>query len=280
MAGGLTSEQVEQFHRDGFFSPRECLAPGEVRHYRKCLEDFEASRGTNIPSLSILYKYKLHLRFPWVNEIARHPAILGAVEDLIGPDILIFTSAIFIKEPHSPAITAWHQDATYFGLEKPETANAWVALSVASQESGCLEFIPGSHTRGQLRHGTEQVSNSANSRGQTIVEPFDKQNSVSTPLRPGEFSLHNSLVMHSSPPNRSDDRRIGLAFFYISPGTRHTGSRRMSALLVRGEDTHGHYDLESHPAAETDPATQTAHEEAVFRYREAHAEQVERVSAS
>ena len=61
------------------------------------------------------------------------PGILDAVESLIGLNILVFTSTFFIKEANSPTFAAWHQDATYFGIEPYEHVTAWVALSAATE---------------------------------------------------------------------------------------------------------------------------------------------------
>ena len=100
--------------------------------------------------------------------------ILDAVESLIGPDILVYTSTFFIKEPHSPTFAAWHQDATYFGLTPHEHVTAWVALTDATAEAGCMEVVSSRGAPRQLRHAALGLADSINGGGQAIVEAFDE----------------------------------------------------------------------------------------------------------
>ncbi|PYN12007.1 MAG: phytanoyl-CoA dioxygenase, partial [Candidatus Rokuibacteriota bacterium] len=207
--------------------------------------------------------------------LARHPAILGAVEDLIGPDILVYTSTWFIKEPESAAIAAWHQDATYFGLRPYVHATAWLALTDATAGNGCMEFLPGSHRLGQLPHRAGVVASSVNRAGQAVVGQVDDAPAVHAPLRAGEFSLHHTLLLHRSQPNRSSGRRIGLAISYVPTHVRHLGVvHKTPAMLVRGVDTFGHFTLEPAPAADLDASARAAYERSYDGYRAAYAEQV------
>lgn len=280
MSGKLSAEQIEGFQRDGFVTPLSAFTTEKAAYYRRCLEDFEASQGAPLSELGIFYQYKTHMLFGWAEEAVSHPAVLDAVESLIGPDLLVFTSRFFIKEPGSPGITAWHQDATHFGFAAPASVAAWVAFSDAPPESGCVEFLPGSHKLGQLQHKSKVYPDSISGSGQTIVAPFDKSNPAPAPLRAGEFSLHHSLCIHSSQRNESAGRRIGLSIHYVSPAVAHLGSRRIMTTLVRGRDAHGRYDPEPRPAADFDDAARAAHEEAFHRYRANYAEQEERHAAA
>jgi ectoine hydroxylase-related dioxygenase (phytanoyl-CoA dioxygenase family) len=210
-----------------------------------------------------------------VNDLLRHPAILDAVEGLIGPDILVFTCTWFIKEPESAAIAAWHQDATYFGLRPHRHVTAWVALTDATAESGCMEFLPGSHEGGQRPHLSGVVPESVNRAQQAVDGAVDDAPAVLAPLRAGEFSLHHTLTLHRSAPNRSRDRRIGLGISYIPTHVRHQSTtHKAPATLVRGVDRFGHFELEPAPAADLDPAAQAAFARSYESYRAAYAEQV------
>src|SRR5207244_8402328 len=115
------------------------------------------------------YRSRTYVLLTWMHALAWHPAILEAVESLIGPNILVFTSTWFIKEPESTAIAAWHQDATYFGLRPYVHVTAWLALTEATAENGCMEFLPGSHGRGQMPHRAGVVAGSVNRAGQAVV---------------------------------------------------------------------------------------------------------------
>jgi non-haem Fe2+, alpha-ketoglutarate-dependent halogenase len=204
----LTEAEVAAFWRDGFHFPVRVLESVEARLYRDALEAHEAQSGGPIASNR---RHKVHLLFTWAAELVRHPRILDAVEDLIGPDILCWGSSFFIKEARNPAFVSWHQDATYWGLDPDDVVTAWVAFSDAPVESGAMEFLPGSHRMGQLPHADTFHEHNLLSRGQEIAVEVDAEKAVKVPLRAGEMSLHHVKLAHYSGPNTTDDRRIGLA---------------------------------------------------------------------
>jgi ectoine hydroxylase-related dioxygenase (phytanoyl-CoA dioxygenase family) len=269
----LTEEGIAGYRRDGFVARVAAFSPDEAQALRRRLEAFEATLPPG--PVDRMWRRKLHVRLPWMRDLVGDARILDAVEDVLGPDILVFNSTFFIKEPRSESVTAWHQDATYFGLEPYEHVTAWVAFSAASGESGCMQFIAGSHRWGQLRHEARAVANSVNNGSQTISEPIDATAARLAPLEPGEFSLHHTLLVHQSESNRSADRRIGVGISYIPCRVRHTGSFRMGATLVRGVDRHGHFEHEPDPRLLSDEAAAAAHARAYRRYREGYEEQME-----
>jgi ectoine hydroxylase-related dioxygenase (phytanoyl-CoA dioxygenase family) len=101
-------------------------------------------------------------------------------------------------------------------------------------------------------------------RGQEIAVEVDESKAVSLMLEPGEMSLHHIKLVHGSAPNNSDDRRIGLAIRYIPTHVRQT-KQRDSAMLCRGVDRHGNFDLEPRPVRDMDEAAVRAHADAVDR---------------
>ena len=273
----LSSARVEQYARDGFLTPLPALTAEEAASCREKLEAFERAVGGPLtsPATDARYRSRTHVLLTWVHGLTRHPAILDAVESLIGPDILVYTSTWFIKEPESSAIAAWHQDATYFGLRPYVHVTAWLALTDATAENGCMEFLPGSHARGQLPHRAGVVASSVNRAGQSVVGDVDDTPAVHAPLRAGEFSLHHTLCLHRSQPNRSAGRRIGLAISYVPTHVQHLGVKHKApTMLVRGVDTFGHFDLEPAPAADLDEAARAAYARSAEGYRTAYAEQV------
>jgi len=274
MGRKLTDAQVAQYERDGFVFPIEGFGPAEARRYRDALEGFERAQGVE---LTKGHNFKPHLLFTWVDEIVHHPAVLDAVEDLIGPDIRLFHLSVWPKNAHDPAYVGWHQDATYFGLQPEVQVTAWVALTDASIEAGCMEVIPGSHKLGQLHHAEDATAqNNLLSRGQTITAEFDRGTTAFMPVRAGQFSLHHTLLVHNSRPNNSADRRIGLGISYIPTHVRCTSATRLSAMLVRGVDRYGHFDDEPRPTVDFGPAERAFHAEAVARFRASNVEQTKR----
>lgn len=257
----LAPAAIEQFRRDGFYFPVRIMTPAEARGYRDRLEDHERRSGGPLQSNM---RHKVHLLFRWANELVHHPKILDAVEDLLGPNLLCWTTNFFIKEANNPAFVSWHQDATYWGLDPDDVVTAWLAFSDAPIESGAMKFVPGSHRWAQLPHADTFHQDNLLSRGQEVAVAVDESKGVFVPLRAGEASLHHVKLVHGSEPNRTSDRRIGLAIRYIPPHVRQLKVRD-SAMLVRGSDTHGHYDLEPEPQADLDETALAAHRDAVNR---------------
>lgn len=271
----LTERQLQGYRWDGFAFPFRALTEKEATERLADLEAMEARIGAPLTSADLKWRGGSHYYAGWVNELARDPRVLDVVEDVIGPDILVFWSTFFIKEPKSAGFTAWHQDSTYFGLEPYEHVTAWLALSEASEEAGCMEVLSSRGQARQMRHAAARLANSLNGAGQVITEPLDDRDRTVMSLRAGEFSLHHTLCCHTSAPNRAAHRRVGLGISYIPTRVKPTGSLRLQAMLVRGEDRYGHFELLPGAAEPFDSAGVEVHERAYKRFRENYREQEE-----
>ncbi|MEM8855758.1 MAG: phytanoyl-CoA dioxygenase family protein [Pseudomonadota bacterium] len=252
----LSTDQVEHYRKEGYVFPIPAMTREEALAYRTALEDYEAQAGGPIQGN---LRHKTHLLFTWANEIARTPAILDAVESLLGPDILLWGSSFFIKEPGTDAFVSWHQDATYWGLDGSDVVTAWVALADAPVESGAMRFWPTSHLKQQIDHRDTFADDNLLSRGQEIAVDVPEAEGIDVPLKAGEMSLHHVLLVHGSRPNESADRRIGFALRYIPTRLGQTKTRDY-AMLVRGEDRYGHFAEEPAPTADLDAAALAAHQ--------------------
>ena len=252
----------ESYQRDGYYFPIPVLSADEVRECRGRLEAFEAEHQ----GLPERYRFKTYLVWTWLDRLIRHPRILDAVEAVIGPDILCWSTDFFIKEPHDPGYVSWHQDSTYWGLEPPDVVTAWLGLTDSTDENGCVRVVPGSHLQGQVTHHDTFGEDNLLSRGQEVMVEVDESEGVDLRLAAGEASLHHVLVVHGSRPNASSDRRIGVAFRYLPTHVRQTVGVRESAMLVRGIDEHGNFDLEPRPRDDFDEAALAAHADATQRF--------------
>ncbi len=272
----LTQPQVDAYNRDGFLYPFDALAPDELAESLAGLERFETGLGGPVAQAELKWRSHAFAHSPWFAKLALHPRILDAVEDIIGPDILIWTSTFFIKEPHSPTFAAWHQDGTYFGLAPQTSITAWVALSDASHEAGCMDAVSFKGQPRQMYHAPKRLEHSINRAGQEVMEPIDESGIRAMELKAGQFSLHHELAIHRSSPNNASHRRIGIGLNYIPTSVRTTSSVRMSAMLVRGTDAYGHFDPIDPPKAERDAAALAAHLQINSRYRDNYNEMVKR----
>jgi non-haem Fe2+, alpha-ketoglutarate-dependent halogenase len=270
----LTDANIVCYRANGYLYPIDALSPAEVARYREGLLRTEAHLGGSVMDVDRKYRGNLHLLCGWADSLIRHQTIVDVIEDLLGPDILLYTSRFFIKEPHSEEVAAWHQDSTYFGMRPYDHVTAWVALSDVTPASGPVEFAVGSHIRGQLLQRSGVVTNSVNTAGQVIVEWFDKSNIDAAVLRPGQFSLHHTCTVHQSAPNRSATRRIGIALSYVPTRVRHIGSARMPASLVRGVDRFGHFDLQPPPRVDFGAEESERHDRSFKAYIDSFNEQL------
>ncbi|HEX3862645.1 MAG TPA: phytanoyl-CoA dioxygenase family protein [Stellaceae bacterium] len=270
----LTPAQIEQYRYNGYLYPFRALSPVELAECNAGLARYEAWLGQPVNQSDRRWRSAGYVVLPWLDALARNPRILDVVEGLIGPDILVYTATFFIKEAASPTFAAWHQDATYFGLDPHEHVTAWVALSDAGEEAGCMEVVSAKGQPRQMHHAALRLAHSINGGGQAIVERFFDGESEVMALRAGEFSLHHTLCCHRSAPNRSAHRRVGIGISYIPAHCRLTGSVRMCARLVRGRDTGGNFDLIPRPEGELHPAALARHERVYTVYRDNYAEQV------
>jgi len=252
----LSAEQTRDFDRLGYHFPLRAFTPAQIAVYRSKLESFEQSHGG---TLSGQLRNKPHLLFTWADEIIRHPAILDAVEDVLGPDLLAWSSSFFTKDPKDPGYVSWHQDSTYWGLSEPDIVTAWVAFSDSVVENGCMRVIPATHVMDQLPHKDTFAENNMLTRGQEVQVNVDPALAVNVELQPGEFSLHHVRLVHGSDPNPSDRRRIGFAIRYVPTYVRQTAGPRDSATLVRGTDQYHHFDPEPRPQVDFGEVEQAVH---------------------
>ena len=265
----LTATHAADYHRQGYLPGRNLLSPTEAMSVRKACVRTCGVEIKDTPRRQANNRLKPYLLFRWAADLVRHPAILDCVEALIGPNIMVFHTTVWFKEPRSAKSVPWHQDATYFGLEPFKHVTAWVALTPSTEEMGCVVMLPGSHRQGQLAHTDKPDPNLMVSRGQTLEIDVDDSEEVSLTMAPGDVSFHHTFVVHRSDPNTSDDPRIGVGISYIPTHVRHIGETRLSASLVRGIDQYGHFDPEPAPDGDATATAIAVHRDALQRYRRA-----------
>lgn len=255
----LSPDQVAQYEKDGYVSPIRVFSPDIAAEFRSKLEVLEAAKGG---PLSGTLRFKPHLLYRFLDDLVYDSTVLDAVEDVIGPNILCWSSSFFTKEARDAGFVSWHQDSTYWGLSTPKVTTAWIALTPSTRANGCMRVIPGTHTADQLSHTDTHASDNMLSRGQVIDAEIDESAAIDIELQPGEMSLHHVRLVHGSEPNPTNDRRIGFAIRYIPPEVHQTNAKRDSAGLVRGIDNFGYFEHEPKPAADCDPEALAWHAKA------------------
>lgn len=249
----LTAEQVAEYENNGYLLPIDIFSSDEASQFRTELEAIE-KRASNSPEQNAAIRNDSNWVVPFFDELTRTPAIVDAVSSILGPDVLVLSVDLFIKEAKTKKFISWHQDLHYWGLDSDEEVTAWLALSPATPESGCMRYLPGSHKTIAEHKDTFADSNML-SRGQEIAVEVDESKTVYVELQPGQMSLHHGRMFHASTANRSDDRRIGIAMRFVTPAmSRAKQGDKLGAMLVRGEDRFGNFELAERPKAEFEPA--------------------------
>jgi non-heme Fe2+,alpha-ketoglutarate-dependent halogenase len=177
---------------------------------------------------------------------------LDPVEQLIGPDILLWNTIFWIKEAGAKSFVSWHQDTRYWGLSNDKVITAWLALSPASTAAGCMRVMPGTHIGEVLPHADKYHQANMLTRGQEITDGVNDDTAVFMPLAAGQISLHNYRLAHASGANTSGDRRIGISMHFMPTDTRQIVGDWDSAALVRGSDRFGHFSPTPVPAGDFD----------------------------
>ncbi|GGF28304.1 syringomycin biosynthesis enzyme [Aliidongia dinghuensis] len=246
---------AERFESQGFYAPIRAISTTEAADLRAKLETHERQHGL----LKGPWRHKTHLLFTWLDDLIRHPGILDAVEDILGPNLLVWGSSFFTKEAHDPSYVSWHQDSTYWGLDPADIVTAWVAFSESTAENGAMRVIPGSHKLDQLAHRDTFAEGNLLSRGQEIAVEVDEAQARMLELQPGEMSLHHVRLIHGSDPNPSEKRRIGFAIRYLPTHVRQVVGTHDSATLVRGVDAYGNFVPEERPLSDLSEAAIAFH---------------------
>ena len=231
---------AKKYEETGFLFPINVVGAEEINLIRKDFESAEKELAHDPKRLSLLRSYPAQL-LPLFDKLIRNENLVAAASAVLGPDLMVWSSGMFIKEASSPKIVTWHQDLTYWGLDNDEETTCWVALSKANKASGCMKFIPGSHKEKIVAHVDTFDDNNLLSRGQEIAVEVNEKESVEIELEAGQASMHHGHLFHASGPNKTNDRRIGCAIRYIKPSMKQLTGDASLVTLVSGVDKYGHF---------------------------------------
>ena len=233
----LTSNQLKQYEDEGFVSPIDIFSKKKAKEIRNEIELIEKDMPEELEKSG---RYNAHLISPLLDEVTHNSKILDAVESLIGKNILVCGTTLFIKNPFVKGFVSYHQDAKYIGLEPYNWVTAWVAITESNEENGCMRMWSGSHKDNLKDH--DQMFNEGNllTRGQTINN-VPKEKVKSLVLKAGQMSLHHPKVVHGSELNKSNDRRIGFVIqSYIGTNVKQVLGKN-SVQLARGVDNFNYH---------------------------------------
>jgi hypothetical protein len=235
------------YEKDGYYFPHNVLSEVDAAALVADLEAAEAECKDDRARLSLLRSYPSQL-LPSYAGLIRHPRLIEAASQIIGRDLLVWSCGFFIKEAGSKSFVSWHQDLNYWGLDGEDEVTAWVALTPATIETGCMRFVPGSHLKKDVPHVDSFAPDNLLTRGQELAVKVDDASAVNVLLRAGQASFHHGHIFHASGPNTTNARRVGVAIRYVAPSMKQVSGDRLLVSHVSGKDNYGHFEHMPAPA--------------------------------
>jgi ectoine hydroxylase-related dioxygenase (phytanoyl-CoA dioxygenase family) len=157
------------------------------------------------------------------------------VEQVIGPDIILWGSMLFAKPAGDGKAVPWHQDGRYWPIEPLETVTVRVAIDGSDLENGCMQYIPGSHKSRSLELHEIDIRDDM-ALGQRMAE-VDDSKAADCILAPGQISLHDVYTVHGSAHNRSTKRRADYAIRYMPATSLYDRSDDHPATVYARENS-------------------------------------------
>ncbi len=251
----LSPAEIDHYNSAGYVQPFDIFGAEEIARIRAYFDGLMADLGPD--GAYGINCYQARMAGIW--DIATDPRILDHVEDIVGPNIVCWASAILSKQPHDPKRVPWHQDASFWKLSPARTVTVWLAIDDADAANSAMRFIPGTHDKGALptsERGEGSVFHKGTANAEALGEPFTNA------LKAGQISLHADMLVHGSLANSSDRRRCGLTLRYCPPEVRMTDpdwARGVEAILCRGSDPTGQWQHHTRPDNDDIRATSSPH---------------------
>ena len=249
--GMLSREEVDAYRRDGYVTPEYRLPEAWLKEIREAHSRLLERHPEFVDYCSAVLAYDT-----WFLNVARIPAILEMVSDVVGDDVALWNSSFFAKPARVGTRTPWHQDGEYWPIDPLATCTVWIAIDASTTQNGCLRVIPGSHRDRRLARHNENPAEGLSLNLELDGEEFDESEAHDIVLEPGQVSLHDVYLFHGSEPNRSDQSRRAMTLRYMPTTSvyRHdvpTRTQQQGPLalaertvyLMRGVDRSGENDF-------------------------------------
>ena len=239
----LRDKELKDYKDNGFVAPIDVLSLEEAEEIKKEIEHIEKKWPDELVGLG---RNNVHYISPIFDQVCHNYKILDAVESIIGKDILVGGTTLFIKDPDKKGFVSWHQDAKYIGFEPYNWVTAWIAVTDANEENGCMRMWSGSHKEKIKDHKDTYNENNLLTRGQTVQNvPIEK--TIPNILKAGQLSLHHPMIVHGSGPNKSNQRRIGFVIqSYIGTNVDQVLGK-VFVQQARGKDTFKYHEHTKRP---------------------------------
>jgi len=237
-----TPAQKAQYENEGYFIQRNLISedlaaelrgvirnvlmlpnPGEFVDYDP-MDPMEDSPQGRIARYRKLNNFCVQAPLIWHNVFAG-PALLNIARYFLGDDIIMKFNSCFLKPARTGAATPWHQDNGLWRDGETEPFNFWMPLEPATQENGCMQFIPRSHKTEIIEHVLYPDSIHGELPRAHVQKMIEKHGVHHIELDPGDVVFWHSNMWHYSPPNKSEKSRIAVAGVWTNPEIVKTSKR-------------------------------------------------------
>lgn len=263
----LSDSEVADYRRDGFVVPKFRLPADKLEHLQSLAERLVAENrhlgdepmaSPHVPGSGV---QSLKSDPAWI-EIPTYAPILDMVEQLIGPDIVLWGTTLFHKPAKVGRIVPWHRDGRYWPISPLATTSVWIAVTDCGIGNGCLRVIPGSHTKRETGQHFRDHSDAVAIPETLRADEYDESTARDIVLEAGQMVIFDVYAAHGSNANASGAPRVGYALRYM-PATSHYDHHNMPIpdspgsahhtrplIQVRGIDQSGRNDFTiGHPRA-------------------------------
>lgn len=241
----LTQTQIDFFHEQGYLVLGPLLKQEEIEtlrseydgEFRKAVEaggarnlavekaDDKQDKKKDAPAqmLQIMQMCERNLQF---RKLIYDTRILDAIQDLIGPNIMLFHDQALFKPARHGGPVNWHQDNAYWKCSPAMLLSCWMTLDDVDVHNGAMQVIPGSHLRPVWHEET-------NTPALIETKGFDKSKAVVVDLPAGGAMLHHCQTLHYTAPNTTDRQRRAFAIHFMPPGTRGRDGKTLQVGYAR-----------------------------------------------
>ena len=258
----LNPDQIDQYQRDGYAVYPEFLSPDQVsavlndvdritRHSTKAdhdaqhmeMEPDQPDDGTRVRRL-----YEPCSHYPVFRELSDSSALLDAVAQLLGPDLVYHYSKLNMKPSEIGSVVEWHQDLSYYPLTNRDSLAVLFYLDDTDAENGCLKMLPGRHQGALLEHNSGLYFQGR------VTAPIEDREAVDIAGGAGTAIFMNGMVPHASNTNNSTRHRRTLILSYRAADAfpiycgEMTSKTEVHTRLVRGQwPRSARFDMEEFP---------------------------------
>ena len=238
----LSQAEIQTYRRDGVLVPDFRLPHAQLTLLQeltsKLIDENPHLGDEPMASLHVPGSGAQNLKSDprWIG-IPTFPPLLNMMEQLIGPDIILWGTTLFHKPAGLNRMVPWHRDGRYWPIKPLETTSVWIAVTDCHRENGCLRVIPGSHKARRTGDHYRDFSDGVTIPETLTTGEFDESEARDIFLKAGQMVIFDVYSIHGSNVNQSSDDRVGFALRFM-PATSHYDHHDIPVADSRGSAHH------------------------------------------